>query len=157
MQMNQTRPWEWEPPAFLNRVMALLLRITVLHRIISGGILLLTYTGRKSGKRYSLPVGYWQEGKTVTLLTKRFHSWWHNFEQAAPVTVRIQGKNFEGEAHVLTEETIIVPLIAHLVEGRERQAQIWQIRLGDDHKPNMDDVRATARKVVVIQIALWLS
>lgn len=154
MQNTETRPWEWAPPPFMNRVMATVLRIPVLHRVMSGNILLLTFTGRKSGKTYTIPVGYWKRGSAVTLLTKRFRSWWRNFQQPAPVKVHIGGRVYAGEARALTDETAIASLIAPLMEGQTRQAQVWHIRLDPNGKPNLDDVQAISSKVVLIQIVL---
>ena len=40
-----------------------------LHGVMSGSLLLLTFTGRRSGRRITTPVGYQREGDTLRLLT----------------------------------------------------------------------------------------
>ena len=154
MQNTETRQWEWTPPPFMNRVMMTLLRIPVLRRVMSDSILLLTFTGHKSGKIYKFPIGYWKEDDTVTLLTKKFRPWWRNFQKPALVKVRIDGRIYTGQAQASTDETMAVPLLARLMEGRTRQAQVWHVHLDANGKPNLGDIRAIAPKIVVIQIAL---
>ncbi|MFW5709630.1 MAG: nitroreductase/quinone reductase family protein [Chloroflexota bacterium] len=150
---SQERPWTWTPPPIVNRIMSTLLRLPLLHRLVSGSILLITFAGRKTGRQYSTPLGYTQKGDVITILTKRFRSWWHNFEEPAPVTVRVRGKDYYGQAHALTDVDTIVPLIAHVVEIAPREAEIFHIRTDGD-KPDLDSVREMAPKIVVIRVDL---
>jgi hypothetical protein len=148
------RPWEWTPPPAMNTLMETILHLPVINRAISGMILVIKFIGRKSGKRYSTPVGYHREGDTVTILTKRFRKWWHNFEDPAHVELRIAGQNRTGEATALTDVETIVPIIAETVRRQPREAEIYGIEMNDDGTPNMDSVRETAPKVVVIRVKL---
>ena len=51
-------------PKWLNCVMKFVLR-SPLHGVVSKKIMLLTFTGRKSGKRYTIPVSYTQKGDAL--------------------------------------------------------------------------------------------
>ena len=51
--------WERRWYRVLNAVMRLLLR-SPLHRLRSRRVLLLEFRGRRSGKRYLMPVSYWE-------------------------------------------------------------------------------------------------
>jgi deazaflavin-dependent oxidoreductase (nitroreductase family) len=146
--------WEWTPSPFSNAVVSTMLRIPFLHRLMSSQILLLTFTGRKSGKRYTTPVGYVREGKTVTILTKWFRPWWRNFQETAPVEVLIEGKVYPGTAKALTDEATIIPIITDVIEKYPYYADIYGVRLVSPNQPDMDDVRHIAPKVIVLQIAL---
>jgi hypothetical protein len=153
MQM-QTRSWDWTPTPGQNRVMSIILRLPLINRILSREILLLTFTGRKSRKTFTTPVGYHRDGDKLTLLTKRFRPWWRNFQTPAPVKALIAGKWISGQAQALLDESITVPIIAALMEAHEREAQIYGVKRDPNGKPDMADVRMLAPKVVVIQIAL---
>ncbi len=59
----------------MNRVPQLLLR-SPLHGLMSSRYLLITFTGRKSGKQYTTPVAYLGEGDTIILTTDS--PWWKN-------------------------------------------------------------------------------
>ncbi len=148
------RPWEWSPSPSSNAVVSFLLHTPLLHRLMSNQIMLLTYTGRKSGKRYTIPVGYVREGQTVTILTKWFRGWWRNFADAAPVELLIQRRTYHGTAKAHIDEETIVPLLAEAITQYPNQATFYGIRLADENKPNMDDVRRTAPKVVAVRVTL---
>lgn len=148
------RPWTWTPPPAMNWIMATILRLPLLHRLVSKMLLLIAFTGQKSGKHYVIPVGYHRDGNTITILTKRFRKWWHNFESTAPVEVRIEGRNYVGQAAALTDTETLIPIIAHIVEAHRREAEIYDIKLLDNGKPDLDSVRELAPKVVIIQITL---
>lgn len=77
------------------------------HRLISKNVLLLSYTGQKSGKAYSLPVEYFQHQQTITVFSQKHHTWWRNFEtHETPVTLRLRGKEVKGraKAHIYDTE-----------------------------------------------------
>jgi len=138
----------------MNWIMATLLRLPLLHRVISHTLLLIAFTGRKSGKPYMTPVGYHREGNTITILTKRFRHWWHNFEQPALVHLWIAGRKQSGQAVALTDPDILIPIITHIVEAHPREAEIYNIKRLANGKPDPASVRELAPRVVIIQVTL---
>ncbi len=64
---NPDRPTP--PPAWLNKMMMWMLR-SPFHGIVSKNIMLITVTGRKSGKKYTLPVSYVRDGDLVLCSTE---------------------------------------------------------------------------------------
>lgn len=53
--------------------------------------MVLSFTGRKTGKQYATPVGYVRDGNTILVFT---HSAWRsNFKDPAPVQMLIGGKD----------------------------------------------------------------
>ncbi len=151
---TKVRPWTWTPPPAMNQLMLILLRLPVVHRVISKEILLISFTGQKSGKRYRTPVGYLKEGNKIIILTKRFRQWWHNFEQPAPVELLIEGRNYQGQAATLTDVEKIIPIIAHIVEAHRREAEIYGIKLLDNGKADSNSVQEIAPQLVVIQVEM---
>ncbi|MBI5053342.1 MAG: nitroreductase family deazaflavin-dependent oxidoreductase [Chloroflexi bacterium] len=83
-----------------------------LHPFVSKSILLISFTGRKSGKPYSTPINYAMEGDTITLISKRSRTWWKNLQGGAPVTVIVRGQERCGTAEAVTPDdpTIIAEL-----------------------------------------------
>ncbi len=126
----------------------------MLHHLISSRLLLLTFTGLKSGKCYTIPVGYLREEKMVTIVTKRFRAWWRNFQEPAPVEVRIEGKRYQCEAKTLTDETTIVPVLTEVMTKHPDDAAFFGVRFVSPGKPDMDDIRRVAPKLVVVQVRL---
>ena len=71
---------------------------SLLHPLMSGTVLLLTYEGRRSGRTHNTPVSYVRDGGELLLVSSREHSWWRNLRSGVPVRLRIRGRNGEGVA-----------------------------------------------------------
>ncbi|MBW0091645.1 nitroreductase family deazaflavin-dependent oxidoreductase [Pseudonocardia sp. KRD-184] len=63
-------------------------------RLLAGSMTVVTYTGRRSGRTFTIPVAYRREGDDVTIrveLPDR-KKWWRNFTgEGAPLSVRLGG------------------------------------------------------------------
>jgi len=83
----------------LNPVVVWILR-SPLHRLLSRGLMLLSYTGRRSGRRHAIPVGYQRSGAVITVLASRARRkrWWRNFREPAPVELLVRGRVLRGES-----------------------------------------------------------
>lgn len=86
------------PPAWANSLMKVMLTTPGIQAMVGQGVALLTFTGRKTGKTYTIPVSYHREDDTVTVITKRSRSWWRNFETTHEVELRLAGRNYAGKA-----------------------------------------------------------
>ena len=92
---------------FVNRLgnlfMPALLR-SPLHFLVSGSLMLITFTGRKSGKQYTTPVQYKKIDDSVIVFTRRDRVWWKNLRGGAPVMLRIGGRNWHGTTRTITAD-----------------------------------------------------
>jgi len=86
----------------LNPLVVWLLR-SPLHRLLDGGLMLITVTGRRTGRRYTIPVGYQREGDVLHVLVSkaRRKQWWRNFRTPASLEVEVHGERRRGQAHVV--------------------------------------------------------
>ncbi len=73
----------------INVPMRLLLRLPFATPL-SGQLMLLSFTGRKTGKRYLQPVSYVQDGDT--LLTPGGGKWKLNLREDQPIQIRLKGR-----------------------------------------------------------------
>ena len=91
----------------LNPLIKGLLRTPVLHWLLSPGIMLITVTGRRSGQRYTIPVGYRRQGDDVTVMVSeaRKKQWWRNYREPAAVELHLRGRARRGVAEVLRPES----------------------------------------------------
>lgn len=80
------------------------------HQGMSKRVMVFSFTGRKTGKRYSTPVAYVWEGDHIIVVT--FNPWWNNFKEPAPVQMRIQGKSVSGTA-VFVRDPVRIKQIVH--------------------------------------------
>lgn len=96
----------------LNPVIGAVLRSPV-HWLLSSGLVLLTVTGRRSGLRYSIPVGYQRRGDGLVILVSYADTkqWWRNYqlqpgqEQPRSVELRLRGRRVAGQAVVVEPES----------------------------------------------------
>jgi hypothetical protein len=73
-----------------------------LHGLMSGNTLLITYTGRKSGKTFTFPISYGREGQTIWLMTRNDKPWIKNIPaEGLPVKVQVQGQELPARAEVV--------------------------------------------------------
>jgi deazaflavin-dependent oxidoreductase (nitroreductase family) len=95
-----------------NPVVGAVLR-SPLHSMMSGRLILLTFTGRKSGKFYTLPVGYLQEENRLYIFTHS--SWWKNLRGGAQVTVQLRGESVQGKADIVEDKAAIMQIMQKMV------------------------------------------
>jgi deazaflavin-dependent oxidoreductase (nitroreductase family) len=99
-----------------NRIAVATLRSPV-HRILSESLLLLRYTGRRSGREYELPLQYLEDGGKLNIWAGNAatKTWWRNFADPDVVTVRLRGRDVVAKAS--------------LVEAVDRRAEVLRAYL----------------------------
>lgn len=80
-----------------NPIITALLRSPI-HGVVSGMYMLVTFTGKKTGRTYTTPVQYRQLGRTLKFVMRRNRAWWKNLRGGAAVTVRLRGQDLAGVA-----------------------------------------------------------
>lgn len=69
--------------------------------LVARWMTVVTYTGRRSGRTFTLPVGYRRRGDEVTIPVElpEKKSWWRNFlGDGAPLELRLDGGQHAGHA-----------------------------------------------------------
>ena len=90
---------------FLNRLVNPLVRALLrspLHPLLSGRLMLLRVTGRRTGRTFEFPVGYSGDdrGLVVRVAAPHRKQWWRNITGATPVTVVLRGTVRRGVAEL---------------------------------------------------------
>src|SRR5690349_14009045 len=115
--MNDTQmAVQYPKPPRLVRILINSLVTTILrspwHGLRSDRLLLLTFTGRKSGKEFTTPLRYTQEGENLRMTV--VYPWWKNLVEESTVRVLLRGQMRTGTAEVLPEENGEVVVKVHL-------------------------------------------
>lgn len=121
-----------------NLVPALVLK-SPLHRVMSGRYLLLTFTGRKSGRLITTPVAYLADRATIILTTDS--AWWANLLTTPRVTVRLKGRVRQASAQVVRDTDEAVEGLAALVEAIPSYGKFAGVQRDQHGRANQDDAR----------------
>jgi deazaflavin-dependent oxidoreductase (nitroreductase family) len=97
-----------------------------LHWLVSSEFMLITFTGRKSGKTYSTPVQFKPNGDAVIFVTGKRRRWWRNLQDGATVTVRIKGRDIEGVPEIVEDRASIEQALMRM-SSRVSPEQIAQL------------------------------
>jgi len=87
----------------VNPTVGLLLR-SPLHRLLSGGLMLISVTGRRSGRTYTTPVQYVRANEDLYVITRRGRGWWRNVGRETPVRLRLAGRTLDATASIVPGE-----------------------------------------------------
>jgi deazaflavin-dependent oxidoreductase (nitroreductase family) len=157
---NRTNSEEnmWFMNKIANPIVRLILR-SPLHTWLSAALLLLTYHGRKSGREYSLPVQYAQDGNTLYIVpgTPEQKTWWRNLQCGAPVHVTLRGKTFPGNGLFLVQDADREAILKGLELYLHRfppSAKNYHVRMQADGRLNPEDLSNAADSISMIRVEL---
>ena len=136
----------------LNPLIASLLR-SPLHGVLSRNLLLLTYTGRKTGRPRTLPLSYVELGASVYLCT-RSSLWWRSLRDGARVELRLRGSRIGAAASVVDPHSVeaLDALRAFLGNNPRTGEVLYDVRRGPDGRPLEEDLAREVLRSVVVRL-----
>jgi hypothetical protein len=130
-----------------NGVVRGMLRAPVLSRFAGERLVTLYVVGRKSGRRFTLPVAYTKQGKDLLIGTP--FGWGRNLRTGEPLTIRLKGRVRQADVRVLSDEAEVVDAYETMSRDNKTFANFNKIRLDAAGNPDPDDLhdvwRAGAR------------
>jgi len=140
-------------PWYVNELVKVILR-SPLHGFLSKHRMLLTFTGRKSGKRYTIPLSYVQEEGVILCVTGHT-SWWRNLRGGAPVKVMLKGQARAGMAQAIVDDpAVIMQGLQKLLQAIPSDAKYHAVKLDLNGQPNAEDMARAASSNILICIRL---
>jgi hypothetical protein len=88
-----------------------------LHGALSGRLVLVAYSGRRSGRRFRIPLRYapTADGAVVAVaLRPERKQWWRAFAPAGPATLTLRGADVPADGQLATGEARAAALEAYL-------------------------------------------
>ena len=92
--------------ALVNRMMRGLLRTPLLSRLVGSKLVTLYVVGRKSGRRYVVPVAYTADQGDLLIGTP--FGWGRNLRTGEAVTIRLKGRRRLADVRVIADEPGVV-------------------------------------------------
>ena len=105
---------------------------------MGGRLVILYVVGRKSGRRYCVPVAYMAEGNDLLIGT--FSVWGRNLRTGEPIAIRLKGKRRWADVHVSATEPEVVSAYAHMARVNPTFAKFSSIHVAEDGQPDRCDL-----------------
>ena len=140
----------------LNAVVTTILR-SPLHWLLSPGLMLITVTGRKTGRRYTIPVGYHRTDDAIIVIVGEAprKTWWRNYRDAGPIELRLHGKVLHGQAEVLPSDA---PEFRRRAEASFRRSRVipWIFGIAFDRRTGLTEaqVKALSTHAAIVKISI---
>ena len=135
----------------VNPIMRFVLR-SPLHGLCSGSLMLITFSGRKSGKRFTTPVRYVQTDQTIRCFTSPESQWWRNLRGGADVVLRLRGRDYHYGAAVIENNPEEVKKWLRYYLGRFPQdASYHDIKLNTDKTLVAEDLEQASHQAIVVE------
>lgn len=114
--------------------------------------MVLMFTGRTSGRHYTIPVRYIREEQTLFTVTSR--PWWRNLRGGTPVEVYVAGQKMHGHAQVKTDAEDVEQGIRALLYLAPSDAPFYQVHLDQHQQPEMTSLKQAVQSLVLVTIQL---
>jgi hypothetical protein len=140
-------------PATMVKIVNPVLRTVLsspLHRIASGGLMLLHVRGRRTGRIYDVPVGRHElDGQ---LMTFGGGAWKVNLRGGADLEVTLDGRRRRAHAVLEEDPDRVAELFLRLLQGvGPKRANRVGLKVNVDRMPTLEEVRAgTAGRAMVL-------
>ena len=139
---------------FINFVVVSISR-SLFHPLISKSILVLNFKGRKTGRKYLIPVSYYQYSKQrLVCVTDRPNIWWRNLISVEEIEILFRGKMRKASVEVESEnDDLIKAHLAALCEHSRVDGFFAKVRYKQG-KPIEEDLIRAASRMTSIEINL---
>jgi len=121
------------------------------HGILSNGMMLITVTGCKTGRKYTTPVEYFREANHLWVMTSRNRTWWRNLQRGAEVSLLLKRKLVAGFAELDLDETAVEMHMLEYLQHVPQAAKPMGIRI-ENGKANGADIRRAAKDRLFVKI-----
>ncbi len=126
---------------------------TRLHSLMSGQLMLLSFTGRRTGRSYTTPVSYVRIGDS--LLVPGGGAWWRNLEGTSQTQVCLRGVWSAVNPEVITEPIAVAELMQRMLAVNPALPLFTGIKPGLDGRPDAAALaRERLRGFVVVRLRL---
>lgn len=127
--------------------------VSPFHSLISKRIMILKFTGRKTGRAFATPVSYCREGDSVYCFTHA--GWWKNFKGGAEVGMLIQGQEYKGTAiSINDDQQKMVEALRKLLSNVPSDASFYGVKIDQQGNMDLDDLKKGIEDATMIEITI---
>lgn len=123
-----------------NQIIRGLLHAPGLSRVVGSRLLIVYVTGRKSGRRYTVPVAYTRHDGALLIGTP--FGWGRNLRTGEPVQILLQGRRRLADVEVYKDEAEVTKAYAVMCKDNKNFANFNKVAIGPDGEPDPDALHA---------------
>lgn len=122
----------------VNRIVLTLLRTPLVSRAVGSRLVALHIVGRKSGRRYDIPVAYTEHEGDLLIGTP--FGWGRNLRTGEPVEIRLKGRKRTADVQVLRDEPAVTAAYAVMCRDNRNFARFQHVSFDADGNPDPWDL-----------------
>ena len=122
----------------VNRIVRALLHVPLLNRAVGRRLIVIEVVGRRSGKRYDVPVACTRDG--ADLLVGTPFAWGRNLRTGEPVTILLAGRRRPADVVAITDEPGVTEAYATMARDNRQFAGFNQIGSDSRGEPDPSDL-----------------
>ncbi|WP_300605258.1 nitroreductase/quinone reductase family protein [Trebonia sp.] len=122
----------------VNRIIRGLLRAPLVSRLAGSRLTTVYVVGRKSGRRYAVPVAYTRHEGDLLIGTP--FGWGRNLRTGEPVAIRLKGRRLLADVRVLAAEQSVADAYAVMARDNHGFAKFNKIGFDVDGNPDPGDL-----------------
>ena len=122
-----------------------------LHGMLSNGMMLITVTGSRTGKKYTTPVEYFREDELLWVMTSRDRTWWKNLRGGAEVSLLLKRKPVTAIAEPDLDAKAVEARMVEYIKHVPQAAKPLGIRI-ENGNVNIEDIARTAKDRLFVKI-----
>jgi deazaflavin-dependent oxidoreductase (nitroreductase family) len=124
-----------------------------LHGLAGKNMVLITVTGRKSGKQYTTPVSSIRDGEALLIISLKDRTWWKNLQGGAQVTVSLQGHALQARGEVFTDTATVAKTLLLILQRVPGYQRLYQLKLDATGQPeHPEDLIRLAQDRVIVRV-----
>lgn len=135
-----------------NPIVIWLLR-SPLHSLMDKSTLLVTITGRKSGKKYTFPISFMRDGDALMMISQREHTWWKNLRGGAQVTLFMHGRTLNARGEAFTDTEMVANKLLLFLRQFPRYQKLIHVKLDANGQPENPEVfKRFVQDMIIVQM-----
>jgi deazaflavin-dependent oxidoreductase (nitroreductase family) len=135
-----------------NPIMTWLLR-SPLHRLLDKNTMVITVSGRRSGKHYTFPVSYIHDGETLLVISQKDRTWWKNLQGSAMGTLFVQGHTLQARGETFTDTQVATNILLQILQRVPAYQRFLHVPLAADGQPeHPEDLTRLAQAHVIVRM-----
>jgi hypothetical protein len=137
----------------INPIMRALLRTPVMGSMRKQ-MMVVSFSGRKSGRRYSIPLSAHRIDNDIYAITSA--TWKHNFRDGADAEVLLDGKTTAMRGELIDDPAAVADLSRRAAEswGVKRAQTMLGMKFRDQRIPTLEEFTEAARRDRIVAIKL---